>query len=95
MPDINDIVEQDNIERFYVFRGHKGARAIELVYDGHREVFNEPTNAQSLVKAKLALRALRLPRSRCPSAHRRCLSRRDRRFATRCVHWSLRPRAAQ
>jgi hypothetical protein len=30
------------------------------VYDGHREVFNEPTKAQSLVKAKLALRAYKV-----------------------------------
>jgi len=59
MTDINDIVEECSVERFYVFRGHKGARAIELVYDRHRTVFGESTRARSLVKAKLALRAYR------------------------------------
>jgi hypothetical protein len=59
MPDINDIVEESAIDRFYVFRGHRDARAIELVYDGNRWVFDEPTKEQSLVKAKLALRAYR------------------------------------
>lgn len=57
MTDINEIVEECAVERFYVLRGHKGARAIELVYDGHRAVFNESTRARSLVKAKLALKA--------------------------------------
>lgn len=57
MTDINDIVEQCSRERFYVFRGHKDAAAIELVYDGHRAVFDAGTKARSLVAAKAALRA--------------------------------------
>ena len=57
MADINDIVEEDRFERFYVLRGHKGARAIEMVYDGHRVVFDESSRSRSLVKAKLVLRA--------------------------------------
>jgi len=57
MPDINDIIEESASERFYVFRGHNGANAIELCYDSGRWVFDEPTREQSLVKAKLFLRA--------------------------------------
>lgn len=57
MIDINDIVEQCSRERFYVFRGHKDATAIELVYDGHRAVFDEGTKAASLIAAKTVLRA--------------------------------------
>ena len=56
MTDINEIVEEDSVERFYVFRGHAAATAIELVYDGHRAVFDEGTRERSLVKAKLALK---------------------------------------
>lgn len=37
----------------------EGASAIELVYDGNRWVIDEPTKEQSLVKAKLALKAYR------------------------------------
>jgi hypothetical protein len=56
MPHINDIVEESAAENFYVFRGPKGARAIELVYHGHRWVFNETSKARSLIAAKTALR---------------------------------------
>lgn len=56
MTDINDIVEENAAERFYVYRGHGGARAIELVYHGHRAVFNEGSKARSLIAAKTALR---------------------------------------
>jgi hypothetical protein len=59
MIDVNEIVEEDSRERFYVFRGHRDARAIELCYDGRRWIFDEPTKEQSLIKAKLALRAYR------------------------------------
>ena len=57
MPDIHDVVEESAIDRFYVYRGHKGARAIELVYDGCRVVINESSRSHSLVTAKLVLRA--------------------------------------
>jgi transposase len=57
MIDINDIVEECASERFYVFRGHAGATAIELVYDGHRAVFNTGSKSRSLIAAKTALRA--------------------------------------
>lgn len=56
MTNINDLVEENAAERFYVYRGHKGARAIELVYYGHRWVFDEGSKARSLVAAKTALR---------------------------------------
>lgn len=56
MPNINDIVEESAAERFYVYRGPRGARAIELVYHGHRAVFDEGSKARSLLAAKTALR---------------------------------------
>lgn len=59
MTDISDIVEESTTERFYVFRGHQGATAIELVYCGNRAVFDAGTRARSLVTAKLALKAYR------------------------------------
>jgi hypothetical protein len=56
MTNVNDIVEESAAERFYVYRGQPGARAVELVYHGHRWVFNEGTKAASLVAATTALR---------------------------------------
>lgn len=60
MTDINDIVEESARDRFYVFRGHKGATAIELCYDGMRVVYDEGSRAKSLVKAKLGLYAYKV-----------------------------------
>ena len=58
MTGINDIVEEDRHELYYIFKGPKGARAIELVYDElPRIVFNERSKSRSIEKAKLALRA--------------------------------------
>lgn len=59
MTNINDLVEENAAERFYVYRGHKGATAVRVIYLDNDWVFDEATQEQSLAKAKQALRAYR------------------------------------
>lgn len=59
MSDINDIVEESEADHYYVYRGDPGANAVRVIYVGNDWLIEEPTIAQSVAKAKTALRAYR------------------------------------
>src|SRR5688500_5714034 len=57
---MNEVVTEDRTEGYYILKGANGARAIELVYDGHRAVINDGSRARSIERAKHVLRAYKL-----------------------------------
>jgi len=55
----NDILEESEADRYYVYRGEPGATAVRVLYYDNDWTFDEPSLSQSIAKAKLALRAYR------------------------------------
>lgn len=55
----NDILEESVADHYYVYRGDPGANAVRVIYIDNDWLFEELTIAQSLAKARLAVRMYR------------------------------------